>query len=408
MELKPLKVSEVNQYIKRLLVSDPILYNLNVEGEISNFNHHYNGHMYFTLKDENSKIRCVMFSGDNRNLDFIPKDGMKVTVSGYISVYERDGSYQLYAKKLKRMGLGDLFAAFEKLKKKLEKEGFFNPIHKKKLPYIPKKIGVVTSSTGAAIRDIITVIKRRFPYVEIIIYPVLVQGERAPRQICKGLNYFNSRKDIDLVITGRGGGSIEELWAFNDEDVARSIFDMNVPIISAVGHETDFTISDFVSDLRAPTPSAAGELATPIYDELNSKLKDNLLRLELTLRSYLNNKKNILDIHSNNLRAFSPIHKVNENEDKLEMLAKNLVRSIRLQHENSKNKLHNLIGRLNALSPLATLNRGYSIAVNKEKKLLKSVEGIKENDVIQILMSDGKVTSKVTSIDKGEEWKGEY
>lgn len=401
MELKALKVGEVNQYIKRLLVSDPILYNINVEGEISNFKHHYSGHMYFTLKDENSRLNCVMFNGDNKSLSFIPKDGMKVKVKGYISVYERDGSYQLYAKSMKAQGIGDLYAAFEELKKKLKEEGLFEEIHKKELPLIPKKIGVVTSSTGAAVRDIVTVINRRFPRLEILIYPVLVQGTKAPSEICRGLNYFDARSDIDLIITGRGGGSIEELWAFNDEDVARTIFKSDVPIISAVGHETDFTIADFVADLRAPTPSAAGELATPNFYELKNKLDDNLIRLEVTYKNLLNNKKNQLELKKTNLMTYSPLYKLTENKEKLKKLLKDLVRGMKLKNKDSKVKLENIASKLNALSPLSTLDRGYSITMNEEKSVIKSIDDTKKNDIIKILLKDGEITSVVKEIDKG-------
>ncbi|MTI48193.1 exodeoxyribonuclease VII large subunit [Sporosalibacterium faouarense] len=403
MKLKALKVCEVNQYIKRILVSDPILYNINVEGEISNFKHHYNGHMYFTLKDESSKIRCVMFNGDNRNIDFSPKEGMKVIITGYISVYERDGSYQLYAKKIKQKGVGDLYAAFEKLKKRLEAEGMFDNVFKKKLPYLPKKIGVVTSSTGAAIKDIITVIQRRFSSVNIVIYPVHVQGEKAPMEIVEALRYFNTRDDIDLIITGRGGGSIEELWAFNDEEVARTIFKLKIPIISAVGHETDFTIADFVADLRAPTPSAAGELATPILHELKSRLEDNLIRLEFVMKNSLKDKENSLKMLRNNLKTYSPENKLKASKERLDVLYKDIRRVMKSVQDNSNNKLENLIGRLDALSPLSTLNRGYSIPLDQESKVIKSVKRVKKDDIVDILLKDGKITGKIISINESHE-----
>ncbi len=400
MKLKPLKVSEVNEYIKRILISDPILYNLNVEGEISNFKHHYNGHMYFSLKDNKSRLKCVMFNNNNMNLKFELEDGMKVIVSGYISVYEKDGSYQLYAKDIITNGLGDLHVAFEQLKKKLEKEGLFDQKYKKRLPFMPKKIGVVTSSTGAAIRDIITIIKRRFSPVDILIYPVLVQGDRAHKDICEGLSYFNSRDDIDLVITGRGGGSIEELWAFNEEDVARTIFNMKIPVISAVGHETDFTIADFVSDLRAPTPSAAGELATPILDELKDKLQDYFIRLQMSYKNYIKDKRIKLEINKTNLNAYSPIYKLNENRNKLQILLKDLISAVNINNDNSRKKLEILGGKLNALSPLSTLDRGFSIAMDNDNNILKSVDNINNNDIINVVLSDGTIISKVIKTEK--------
>lgn len=242
MKEKPLKVSELNQYIKRIFASDFILSNVSVEGEISNYKHHYSGHRYFSLKDENGRVKCVLFKNYGNSISLELKDGMKVVASGYVSIYERDGNYQLYVRDIRESGLGDLYIAYEKLKEKLNEEGLFDDKYKKEIPSYPKTIGVVTSLTGAAIRDIITVLKRRNPGIDIIIYPSLVQGKEAPVSICEGLKYLDNRDDIDLVITGRGGGSIEELFAFNDEQVARTIFNMSTPIISAVGHETDFTL----------------------------------------------------------------------------------------------------------------------------------------------------------------------
>ena len=267
-------VSEVNGYIKKLFAGDILLTYLQIEGEISNFTHHYSGHMYFSLKDDKSRIKCVMFKGDNETIDFKPKDGMRVVISGQVSVYEKDGSYQVYARRMQKQGLGDLYRAFEELKKKLSEEGLFDTDRKKTLPGIPKKIGVVTSSTGAAIRDITSILKRRYPAVHMLLYPALVQGDGAPKDIIKALKYLDSRDDIEVIIVGRGGGSFEELGAFNDEALARCIADMNTPVISAVGHETDFTIADFVADIRAATPSAAAELAVPdrrsLLDEIDS------------------------------------------------------------------------------------------------------------------------------------------
>lgn len=400
MELKALKVSEVNQYIKRILVSDPILFNINVEGEISNFTHHYNGHMYFTLKDNNSRLKCVMFNNNQQQLKFKPEDGMKVIVTGYISVYERDGSYQLYAKNIRPKGLGDLYAAFQQLKENLEKEGMFDQKHKKRLPSMPLKIGVVTSSTGAAVRDIITVIKRRNPSIEILVYPVLVQGERAHVEICRGLKYFDNRSDIDVVITGRGGGSIEELWAFNEEDVARAIFNMRIPVISAVGHETDFTIADFVADLRAPTPSAAGEMSTLDLRELKSKLQDSMLRLDYIFKSYLNSKNNDVDMLKTKLLAYSPVNKLNENKNKIKNLSRDLIKAIRFNRDELRSKLDVLGGKLNTLSPLSTLDRGYTLTMDMNDKPIETINDLKVDDIVKIKLKDGKILSKVIEIDE--------
>ena len=398
MELKPLKVYEVNNYIKRILISDPVLYNVKVEGEISNFKHHYTGHMYFTLKDDKSRIRCVMFNGDNKNLNLNLKDGMKVVITGYISVYEKDGSYQLYAKDMNLKGTGDLFLAFENLKKKMQSQGLFDESHKKKIPFLPEKIGVVTSSKGAAISDIISVIKRRLPSVDIVVYPVLVQGEKAHLDICKGLNYFNLRDDIDLVITGRGGGSIEELWAFNEEDVALAIYNLNKPVISAVGHETDFTIADFVADLRAPTPSAAGEMATPNLYELKDRVLDTKLRLDLIYKNYLKDKFNSLNILKSSLISKSPLKDIQDKSQKLKNEKKDLIKAINTKLKDLREELNAIGGKLNALSPLSTLDRGYSITLDNTKNIIKSVNSVKKDESISIILRDGNVDCKINKI----------
>lgn len=391
MELKPFKVSEITQYIKRILMGDPLLYDVSVEGEISNFKLHYNGNMYFTLKDDKSKIRCVFFNNNiDDNIDIL-EDGMHVVVNGYISLYERDGSYQLYVRSIKRKGIGELFEAFEKLKKKLEAEGLFDVKNKKVLNFIPKKIGVATSSTGAAIKDIISVVKRRMPCTEIIIYPILVQGEQAPIDICRAIKYFNTREDIDLIIIGRGGGSIEELWAFNDERVARTIYDSRLPVVSAVGHETDFTIADFVADLRAPTPSAAGELVVPQVDELNYRLSSNLLALINIFNQSMRMKKNELKHIYQKLLLNSPSSVLNNNRQRLDILLRDLIKAMNQINSESKNKLNLLGNKLDSLSPLAVLNRGYSIATDKDGKVVKSTTETSINDVLDLTLSDGSL-----------------
>ncbi|MEY8303065.1 exodeoxyribonuclease VII large subunit [Anaerosalibacter bizertensis] len=402
MSIKPLRVSEVNQYIKRTFAGDPILSNISVEGEISNFKHHYSGHMYFSLKDDKGKIKCVMFKNDNSSISMELKDGMKVVVKGYISVFERNGNYQLYVKSIREEGLGELYIAFEKLKTKLEEEGLFAEEYKKTIPYFPKKIGIVTSSTGAAIRDIITVIKRRFPIVELIIYPVLVQGKSAPLEISRGLKYFDSRDDIDLIITGRGGGSIEELFAFNDEGLARTIHTMDKPVISAVGHETDYTISDFVADLRAPTPSAAAELAVPELNLMKKELKDNFLNLVDSFNYIKESKLKEIDYQKNKLTYNNPISKLNDDKQYLDTLFKKLVTVYNFKVSELHSKVDKLGDKLNILSPISSINRGYGLILDNKGHVIKTVNDIKEEEKLSILLKDGIVESKVVKVNKGE------
>lgn len=395
MELKPFKVSEINQYIKRVLMGDPLLFDISVEGEMSNFKHHHNGNMYFTLKDDKSKIRCVFFNNSiNNNLNMY-EDGMHVIVNGYISLYERDGSYQLYVRTIKKKGIGELFEAFERLKKKLEVEGLFESKNKKPIKFLPKKIGVATSSTGAAIKDIISVIKRRMPCTEIIIYPILVQGEKAPTDICKAISYFNTRDDIDLIIVGRGGGSIEELWAFNDEMVARTIYNSKLPIVSAVGHETDFTIADFTADLRAPTPSVAGELVVPQIEDLNYKLNSNLIALTNIFYQFIRMKKNDLKYIYDKLLLNNPSNMLNNNRQRLDIILRDLIKAMNKSNNDKKNKLNLLGNKLDSLSPLSVLNRGYSIATDRNGKVVSSTKEISTGDILKLTLSDGKIDVNV-------------
>ncbi|WIV10993.1 exodeoxyribonuclease VII large subunit [Proteiniborus sp. MB09-C3] len=396
MELRPFKVSEITQYIKRILIGDPLLYDVNIEGEVSNFKYHYNGNMYFTLKDDKSRIRCVFFNNNMDDAPIVLEDGMYVIVNGYISLYERDGTYQLYVRSIRKKGIGELFESFEKLKKKLEAEGLFDSKNKKTINYLPKKIGVATSSTGAAVKDIISVITRRMPSTEIIIYPILVQGEKAPAEICHAIKYFNSREDIDLIIIGRGGGSIEELWAFNDEEVARTIFSSRLPVVSAVGHETDFTIADFVADMRAPTPSAAGELVVPQIDDLNYRLSSNLISLINIFNLSIRTKKNNLGYIYDRLILNNPSNTLNDNRQRLDIILKDLIKAMNQSHSDKKNKLSLLGSKLDSMSPLAVLNRGYSIAVDKSGNIVKSIKEASVDDVLDLTLSDGKIEVKVT------------
>lgn len=401
MEIRALKVSELNSYIKRVFLSDMILSNISVEGEISNFKYHYSGHMYFNLKDEKGKIKAVMFKGDNEALKFNLEEGMKVVATGYVSIYEKEGDYQLYVRHLKESGLGDLYKAFELLKKKLELEGLFLESNKKPIPFMPRKIGIVTSSTGAAIRDIITVVNRRFPLCDILIYPSLVQGSQAPKEICEGLKYLDNRDDVELIILGRGGGSIEELFAFNDEDVARTIFKLNTPVISAVGHETDFTIADFVADLRAPTPSAAAELAVPdinhLYNEIENKYNGLIRLMNKQMREY-EIKVNYLNT---SLKYYNPINQLKDKKQEMDSIFKDLNYIVEKNLGNIKSKLIFLKNRLDLLNPLLGLDKGCGVLINKQGNLIKSIDETRLGDEISILLKDGKIETVIKDIERG-------
>lgn len=397
--MKPLKVSEVNNYIKRLFARDMILTKIDVEGEVSNFKHHYSGHMYFTLKDKNSKIRCVMFRDDNMNCYLDLEDGMNIIVSGNVSIYEREGSYQLYVKDIEERGVGNMYKKFEILKKKLEKEGLFH-IDKKKLPFMPKNIGVVTSPTGAAIRDIINVIKRRNPITNIYIYPVLVQGENAPTQIIQGLEYFEALDYIDLIITGRGGGSIEELFAFNDEALARCISGLRTPIISAVGHETDFTIADFVADKRAPTPSAAAEIAVPNMRHLYESLEDKFSILNNLMIKRISIDKNKLKMLGNYIDYSNPMTKILNKRQDLDYLMKELDDSLGNRLNDESNKLKEYKSSLKFYDKYLSLDTGFGIVYDKNNRMIKSINDICLKDKLSILLKDGILEVVVSQINR--------
>lgn len=399
MELKPLKVSELNQYIKRLIISDPILYNISVEGEISNFKHHHNGHMYFTIKDDTSKLKCIMFSDDNSDIDFSLDNGDYIFASGHISVYDREGTYQLYVKKIRKKGIGELYESLQKLKIKLKSEGLFDQSIKKELPFIPKKIGVVTSSTGAAVRDIVTTIRRRMKSTDIFIYQVMVQGEKAEAQICRAIDYFNEEKYVDVIILARGGGSIEELWAFNKEQVARSIYRSKISVISAVGHETDFTIADFVSDKRASTPSVAGEIVVPSYYDLEYKTKLLLSSLLKNYDEFLSSKRKISEDLKREIDLNSPIYKLEEYKNKVEFLWGDLTYEITDKINKDRTKVDQLADRLNTLSPLSTLERGFSIITNSNGDITNSIKDVKLDENINIILKDGSLEVKILEIE---------
>ena len=395
MNYQTISVSELNKYIKEKFENDEFFANVLVEGEISNFKHHYTGHMYFTLKDENSLIKCIMFKSYTGHLDFVPQDGMKVMILGNVSVFERDGTYQLYAKAMKQLGkLGDLRAAFEELKAKLEKEGLFDTTHKKKIPMMPNNIGVLTSNTGAVIRDIINVSTRRNPNVHIRLLPVPVQGEGAAQKIAEGIQFMNENNLADVLIIARGGGSLEDLWPFNEEIVARAIYHSEIPIISAVGHETDFTISDFVADLRAPTPSAAAELAVTNVEELKGKLQGYENRYQQSLMR----KLQLMQLRYEKCmksRVFTqPMQKINEQYMVIDMRVKSMEYAMIQKLEKEKVKAQKLMLQLDALSPLKTLARGYGI-ISKDGQVVKSVKQLNQQDEISIQMQDGKTMAKI-------------
>ena len=394
MTPNPISVTELNLYIKDRFQSDEFLNNVLIKGEISNFKNHYTGHLYFTLKDENSLIKCVMFKGYTANLGFMPKDGMKVIVFGTVSVYERDGVYQIYAKGMKQEGMGDLHAEFEKLKLKLEKEGLFDKAHKKPIPVMPKCIGVLTSNTGAVIRDIINVSTRRNPNVYIKLLPVPVQGAGASEKIAKAIEIMNEQNLADVIIVARGGGSLEDLWPFNEEIVARAIYDSKLPVISAVGHETDFTIADFVADLRAPTPSAAAELAVPNILEIVQKIQNNERRLQNGLKK----KAEIMRLRYEKCmssKAFTdPLDRINKNYMLLDKQIKRLESSTKIKVKEKKTYMVEWIAKLDTLSPLKTLTRGYSI-VEKDGKMVSSINDLSAKDKISIRLTDGEKQAEI-------------
>lgn len=400
MKLKTLSVGEVNNYVKKLVENDFILKNLNVKGEISNLKFHSSGHIYFSLKDENSKVNCIMFKNNAVNLDFRLEEGMKVEIKARLGVYHKEGTYQLYCENIKKAGIGELFEEFHKLKKELSEEGIFDEKYKRALPKLPKRIGIITARTGAAVRDIINVIQRRNKSLDIILYPAKVQGENAADSIIEGIRYFNNEKSVDVIILGRGGGSIEELWAFNNRDLAYEIFNSRIPTVSAVGHEVDFTISDFVSDMRAPTPSAAGELVSPSLKEMINDLLNKKEFLHRAIdRKFLNSKRDV-DLLHKGLKGNNPKHiiekrikEVNSLEEKLNFLGKRKI-------DKAKDELIALNSILQTLNPLNTLGRGYSVIMDKEDKVINEVSELKKNDMVKVIMKDGSVNIDIKIINE--------
>ena len=384
-----ISVSELNSYIKNKIADDEYLNNVLIKGEISNFKNHYTGHMYFTLKDENSLIKCIMFKSYAQKLDFMPKDGMKVFVLGGVSVFERDGIYQIYVKAMQEDGVGILYKKYEELKQRLDEEGYFDESHKQKIPLMPKVIGVLTSQTGSVIRDIINVSTRRNPNVRIRLYPVPVQGEGAAEKIADGIRFMNENNLADVLILARGGGSLEDLWPFNEEIVAHAIYNSKLPIISAVGHETDFSISDFVADLRAPTPSAAAELAVPDIYEIKQKINVYQNRLRMSLVKKVEIMKLRYEKCMNSRVFKEPTRNINDNYLRVDNYIKRLENTIKIKQKEEKTKYIELISKLDALSPLKTLTRGYSI-VETDNKIIKSSKQLSTGDKIKLRFSDGQ------------------
>ena len=395
MEYNPITVTDLNRYIKNKVDNDEYLNNVLVKGEISNFKHHYTGHMYFTLKDENSLIKCIMFKTYTPNLKFVPKDGMKVMILGTVSVFERDGVYQIYCKAMQEDGMGSLYTAYEELKNKLEKQGLFDKKYKKPIPKFPKSIGVLSASTGSVIRDIINVSTRRNPNCYIKLLPVPVQGKGAGEKIAEAIKIMNDNKLADVIILARGGGSLEDLWPFNEEVVAHAIFESELPVISAVGHETDFTIADFVADLRAPTPSAAAELAVPNISEIMLDLENYNNRLKNSLKKKIELMRLRYEKCMANRVFKEPLQKINEKYITIDMKIKQMQNSINSIIKDERTRMVELITKLDTLSPLKTLARGFSLTTDSNGKIIKSVKNVKKDDELVIRFQDGSSNVKV-------------
>lgn len=391
MYIKTLTVSSLNSYIKRTIDSDIILNNLSIKGEVSNFKLHTSGHMYFSLKDEFAKINCVMFKDKAQLVKFDIKDGMKVEIKGRVSVYSKEGSYQLYCDNIKQEGLGDLYQAFLELKEKLKNKGLMEEEYKKPLPLYPKKVGIITSPTGAAIRDIINVAKRRNENIPILIYPALVQGISASESVIEGIKTLNKVNDVDVIIIARGGGSIEELWAFNDEKLAYEIFNSKKPIVTGIGHEVDFTIADFVSDKRCPTPSAAAEITIPSLESMSIELSNINTLLHRKVNYLLNEKRVQIDFLKNNLEYNNPKSYLINQYEKIDRINEKLKTLVLAKIDKEKNNIRTLNSLLNTNNPLNILNRGYTI-VQSKKKVLTSIEDFEKPVDIDIILKDGKTS----------------
>lgn len=394
-------VTEINQYIKNMFVKDRILSHIYVKGEVSNCKYHTSGHIYFTLKDAQGQLACVMFAGQRRGLTFRLVEGQSVIALGSINVYERDGKYQLYANEILLDGLGLLYERFEKLKKDLQAEGLFEPAHKKPIPPYPKRVGIVTASTGAAIQDIINISKRRNPYVQLILYPAQVQGEGAAQSVARGIQVLD-KLGVDTIIIGRGGGSIEDLWAFNEEIVARAVYACRTPIISAVGHETDVTIADYVADLRAPTPSAAAELAVNDYMSFVSKLSDYRRLLTKAMAQKVTYQQNRLKELKLRLYYASPSYQIRQKRQLLMDMEQRLQNKMNQRLKEKRHRLELYILKLEGLSPLSKLSKGYALVVGENNKPLQSIKGVSPKELLTISLLDGDIRARAEEITEKE------
>lgn len=403
-----LTVSQLNRYLKSKFEEDSNLTSVFLTGELSNFTHHYkSGHLYFSIKDTTATIKAVMFSTQSARLRFLPQDGMKVIARGRVSIYEATGQYQLYVEDLQPDGVGALNLAYEQLKAKLEKEGLFAAERKQPIPAYPQRIGVVTSSTGAAVQDILNILSRRYPVAEVILAPVLVQGEGAAQEIADAIERFNALDCVDLLIVGRGGGSIEDLWAFNEERVARAVAASHIPIISAVGHETDFTICDFVADLRAPTPSAAAELAVPNREDLLQLLQSYRYTITQLLERRLSQWKQQVDLLSSSPYLASPDAWIRARRESVALLTSRLRTAMKQNTAQQKTRMAVLVGKLEGLSPLKALNRGFVYAADKTGKLLTDATQVQVGDTIFLTMKNGKVRCVVDEVSREEFYESE-
>ncbi|MBS3810787.1 MAG: exodeoxyribonuclease VII large subunit [Halanaerobiales bacterium] len=393
-------VSQISNYLEAILTQDKILQDLWVKGEVSNFYQANSGHLYFTVKDKNAQLKTVMFRHKSRKVDFEIEEGMEIVVHGYINIYKDRGEYQLYADQIVPEGKGTLYQAFEKLKKKLEEEGLFDKDRKKKIPLIPKKIGIVTSPTGAAVRDMLSVVDRRFENISILIVPSLVQGDQASRQIVEGIDYLNSRSDIDLIIISRGGGSIEDLWPFNEEEVVRAVDASKIPVISGVGHETDFTITDFVADLRAPTPSAAAELAIANREEIEKHLDNLSKRLLQNQRTRIENAHKKLASIAERRLFKKPSELFIDKMQNLDELSRELKYKMEQTLNKSRQRFNILSSKIDALSPLKTIKRGYSITYDQENNLISDINQLEVGQELKTTIINGDIISSVQKIEE--------
>lgn len=400
MELKPLKVAELNHYIKRILINDVLLYNINVEGEVSNCKYHTNGHVYFSLKDQKSRVRCIMFSQDAEKVDLVIRDGMHVVAGGSIDVFERDGTYQIHVRRIRDAGKGRLYEELERLKEKLALEGLFEEGLKMPIPPNPRRIGLITSITGSTVRDMIINIWRRNRAVDIVVAPALVQGAGSVESVLEAIGRLGSRKDIDTIIIGRGGGSMEELWSFNDERIARAVHRCRIPVISAIGHETDFTILDFVADKRASTPSTAAEMAVPLASALSADLETKKARLASVMESILRERVHGLELARGRLLANGPRRNMESGRDRLDSAFSSLRKAYLDSFEKKRAGLDGLVSKLDILSPLRTLDRGYSVVQNMDMQVVKSSSYVREGDELRVLLRDGSLLVSVDKIEK--------